>query len=129
MNRSGDALQNRLDVSAAWGCNAVWMARGLRAGGDRTAAGVSEDNDELCTGNNAGVFDAAQHLTSGDVAGDSHAEDVAEPEVEEQFSRRTRVDAAQHDRNGMLPGSRGGELLAQVSLQPSTFAKALVAFE
>jgi len=29
----------------------------------------------------------------------------------------------------MLPGSRGGELLAQVSLQPSTFAKAIVAFE
>src|SRR5581483_7768738 len=81
----------------------------LEGGGDGAATGMAQDEHELGAGDGAAVFDAAEYFAAQDVAGDAHAENVAQREVEDDFGGGARVDAAENDGHGVLAVGGGGD--------------------
>ena len=73
---------------------------------DGATARVPEDDDELRT-HLDGVFEAAELVVVHDVAGDAHAEHVADPLIEDDLDGRARVHAAEHRRERELSRRRG----------------------
>jgi len=82
---------------------------------DRAAIGVAHHCDEFRPGGTAGKFQAAEDVITQDVAGDARAENVPDALVENQLGRLARIDTAQDDREGKLPGCGGFYLRTEIS--------------
>ena len=80
------------------------MAHFYRVGGTfyRTAGGVPHNKDESGTGAAAGEFQAAQNVAADNVAGDAHAEYVADALIEDEFGGDSGINTAENNGEGEL---------------------------
>ena len=70
---------------------------------DGSARGVSEHHDQLGPGDLPRELETAQNVRVDDVPGDTHAEDITEPLIEDQVSGRPRIDATEDRSERPLP--------------------------
>src|SRR5690606_14641988 len=69
----------------------------LNRGSYCAAAGMAEYDHEACSEALRGELDTADLRGSHDVAGDPNHEEIAQPLVENNFGRHTRIGASEHD--------------------------------
>ena len=125
---AADAVGEGGEVGAASRFSGVEVLADELAGcGDGSALGVAFDDDDLGTGDLAGVFHAAEDLFRGHIACDADAEDIAQAEVEDEFGGGSGVNAAEHDGERVLSGRGDADLADEVAIEPFSGDEAVVA--
>ena len=66
-------------------------------------AGVSQNHNQFGACQFASKLHRPDDVVVQNIPGDANAEDIAQPLIEDQLGRRTRVDATQDDGKGILP--------------------------
>ena len=89
---------------------------------------MTEHDDQFGPGEPAREFHASEDILVHAVPCDAHAEDVTETLVEDQFGACPAVDAAQDDREGVLPFAGLVHLLEQITVGFQVVHEALVPF-
>ena len=83
---------------------------------DRTTLRMSEDHNEFCTRSCASELETSQDVLVENISGDSNAEDVTQPLIEDQLGRRSGVDTAQDRSERPLPIAGLIDLLQKVAI-------------
>ena len=71
---------------------------------NRTAPFMAQNHEQLGVEVNARIFDAAYHVVSHDIAGNTNHKKVAETLIEDEFDGNTGVAATQNGSKRMLTG-------------------------
>jgi len=94
---------------------------------DGAAFRMAKHHDKLCAGKLGGELEAADEIGICEIAGDSGAEDVADPLIEHEFRGDSGVDTAEDGREWILAGRGGSNLGHEVPLQQFPVYKPVVA--
>ena len=94
---------------------------------DRTTFGVTEDHNELRTGELGREFQAAKDVRLDEIPGDARREDIADALVEDELRRYSRIDASYNRGNWGLTKRGRAHLGQQIAVPHSLTDEALIA--